>query len=372
MRFTTLLTVAAVFLLAAAPTDPDAAFKAGDFAAARQGYASQVAAQPNDVNAKLGLATTELYGNDVAAAQRDLQSVLALDPSNARAQRLERTIAMRTPKNGEFQITQTGDVVLPFVSERPLPTVRMRINGVDASMMIDTGAPGVELSSAFARAHHFALKNVGMGIFAGGKKAPIQEAHVDVLSADGLTVRNIRAGVVPGPPHSTIDGVIGTGVFTHFLATIDYPRHRLVLRPRDAQLPAAPIASVPMWLVGDHFLFANASINGGAPELFNIDSGAPIGVQLTKASMDAAQIAPQSDKPQQFFGGGGPVTVFPLLAQSVAIGGARQTHVPGVYFPNGDQYGIFPFTVAGTVSGGFLSRYAVTFDFKAMRLILTQ
>jgi hypothetical protein len=176
-----------------------------------------------------------------------------------------------------------------------------------------------------------------------------------------------------GPvPDASIDAVVGTTFFTHFLTTIDYVHNRLILRSRDAQPPAAPVASVPMWLVGDHFIFAGASINNGPAELFNIDSGAPIGVQLTKASMDAAHIAPQTDKPQTFIGGGGPVTVFPLVAQTVAIGSARQTNVPGVYFPNGDQYGIFPFTVAGTVSGGFLSRYAVTFDFKAMRLILTQ
>lgn len=371
MRFTTLLTVAAVFLLAAAPTDPDAAFKAGDFAAARQGYASQVAAQPNDVNARLGLATTELYGNDVAAAQRDVQSALALDPSNVRAQRLERTIAMRTPKNGEFAITQHGNAVLPFVVQQPLPIVRMQINGVNARVVIDTGAPVMAVSEAFATAHHLNVTNAGEGTFAGGRRAKIATTVLQRVTAGPVTVSNVSALVGPVPDPS-IDAVVGTAFFSHFLATIDYVHNRLILRPRDAQPPAASLASVPMWLVGDHFLFANASVNGGTPQLFNIDSGAPIGVQLTKASMDAAQIAPQSDKPQQFFGGGGPVTVFPLVAQSVAIGGARQTHVPGVYFPNGDQYGIFPFTVAGTVSGGFLGRYAVTFDFKAMRLILTQ
>jgi hypothetical protein len=42
---------------------------------------------------------------------------------------------------------------------------------------------------------------------------------------------------------------------------------------------------------------------------------------------------------------------------------------PGTYFPDGDQYGIFPFAVAGTISHEFLKQGAVTFDFAAMKLI---
>jgi len=42
---------------------------------------------------------------------------------------------------------------------------------------------------------------------------------------------------------------------------------------------------------------------------------------------------------------------------------------PGTYFPDGDQYGIFPFAVAGTISHEFLKHGAVTFDFAAMKLI---
>ena len=42
----------------------------------------------------------------------------------------------------------------------------------------------------------------------------------------------------------------------------------------------------------------------------------------------------------------------------------------GVYFPDHDQYGIFPFTVAGTVSHEFFRKTAVTFDFATMHLII--
>lgn len=77
-----------------------------------------------------------------------------------------------------------------------------------------------------------------------------------------------------------IDGVVGTTYFERFLATIDYPRNRLVLRPRSPansaafQSRAAALrdATVPCYLVGDHFVIAPAEVNdtGG---LFLFDSG---------------------------------------------------------------------------------------------------
>jgi hypothetical protein len=44
--------------------------------------------------------------------------------------------------------------------------------------------------------------------------------------------------------------------------------------------------------------------------------------------------------------------------------------VPGLYFPNGDQYGIFPFKVAGTLSHEFFRGTALTFDFTSMQLVV--
>jgi hypothetical protein len=51
------------------------------------------------------------------------------------------------------------------------------------------------------------------------------------------------------------------------------------------------------------------------------------------------------------------------------LGSMTVDKVPGSYTPNGDQYGIFPFEVAGTLSHMFFRHSRVTFDFEAMRLI---
>ena len=374
MQSTALFALVAATVLLGVALNPDAAFKAGDFEAARQGYLQQLHRNPNDAAALVGIATVELYDNDLSGAQRDLRRAIEIDPSNARAQRLNRTLAMRIGKIGEFRITQSSDAVLPFISEAPLPVVRMSIDGTPANVAIDTGAPILVVTDAFARAHNLRVTDAGEGTFAGGRHAPVQEAMIADVSIGSLTVKNVRASVFAGPglvsPAGPIDGIIGTAFFAHFLTTIDYPNHRLILRPAGTVPDVKSVADVPMWLVGDHFIFAKGSVNDGPQELLNVDSGAGFGVQLTKAVLDAAHITPRADQPQSFMGGGGATRILPFVADSVSLGGAQQTGVSGVYFPDGDQYGVFPFAVAGTVSGGFLRRYAVTFDFKSMRMSL--
>jgi hypothetical protein len=113
-------------------------------------------------------------------------------------------------------------------------------------------------------------------------------------------------------------------------------------------------------------------VNDAEPGLFMVDSGAQFGVSLTRAALDAAHITPDADRAETFLGGGGETRILPFTVSSLAIGDARGTDVAGAFFPDGDPYGRFPFTIAGTVSGGFLRHYAVTFDFRAMRLSLAR
>ena len=371
---TTLAAGVAVLLLGASP-DADAAFKAGNFADARAGYAAVVAKAPQDVNALLGLATTELYDNQLDRARADVERALKIDATNERAKRIARTIAIRAGRPGEFQISQAHDVALPFRSEDPLPMVTMKINGVAAHVVIDTGAPAFVLTGAFAKAHGFKIRDAGMGTFAGGRQAPIEETTIDDISADGLSVRNVPASVMEGPglssPSGTVDAIIGTAFFSHFLTTIDYPRHQLLLRAATNASPDRSTTSVPMWFVGDHFVFARAQIDGGAPALFLIDTGSDIAVNLTKATLTATGIAADG-KPEPFMGGGGETTVIPVTVPSLQLGDVVQRSVRGVTFPEGDPLQLFPFTAAGIISGGFFKDYAVTFDFRSMQLVLSR
>jgi hypothetical protein len=70
-------------------------------------------------------------------------------------------------------------------------------------------------------------------------------------------------------------------------------------------------------------------------------------------------------------GGGGTVTAVPFVAQRIAVGSAVRQRIAGTYTPQGDPFGLFPFTVWGAISNDFLRPYAYTVDFDAMKIVLS-
>lgn len=250
---------------------------------------------------------------------------------------------------------------MPFLTTDPLPVLPVTVNGVATNFFIDTGAPDIVLTADFA------------------KRLRLTAPHVASLRVGDAQVANVPANVLALPPTMgpyRIGGILGTGFLYRFLATIDYAHGMLQLRPKSdsPQVESAAQArhadAVPMWLVGDHFIFATGHVNNAAPALFNIDTGgAGFGVQLTKAQIDAAHITPDMARAQKGQGGGGAATAAPFTA-NVTLGTTTVTGVPGLYFVSGDQYSIFPFTVGGTITHGFFRRMRVTFDFSTMRLLL--
>jgi hypothetical protein len=329
----------------------DAAFQRGDFAAALTDYAAQVVANPNDSAALLGLGTVELYRNDLINAKKHLMQAQGIDPNDPVIERRLRVVSQREKKPGEFEIAMQGSqAVVPFMVTDPLPLLHAKINGHGATLLIDTGAPAIGLTPDAAKRFGVASRSAGQGVFAGGRHAEVQEGRVESVELTDVTVRGVPAAILPGAidlggPH--VDGAIGTIFLAQFLSTIDYRRGELILRPRSKsstfELNASAIGAArePMWLVGDHFIFAGATVNGAPDGLFNIDTG-----------------------------GAGPARAVPFSVNSVSLATFTQRNVPGLYFPNGDQYGIFPFTVAGTLSHEFFRKAALSFDFDAMQVIV--
>lgn len=376
------LFLAVVTLSHLAQSSPgDLAFQRGDFAQALDDYAGQVASNPNNGAALLGLGTVELYDNDLTTAKRHLMQAQLLDPTNTTIERRLRTIDERQGLPGQFLTEMHGaPAVVPFVATDPLPLLRAKINGHDALMVIDTGAPAIGLTPSAAKRFGVASQTAGEGIFAGGRRAEVQRGHIDSIVLPEITVRSVPAAILPGSidlGDYHVDGAIGTAFLERFLSTIDYEHGQLILRPRsqaaefERKVSEKGAAAQSMWLVGDHFIFARARVNGLPEGLFNIDTGgAGLGVQLTAASLKAAAIVPDASKAQDFIGGGGPARAIPFSVDSIRFGSFTQRDVPGLYFPNGDQFGIFPFDVAGTLSHEFFRKTALTFDFDAMRMVV--
>ncbi len=56
---------------------------------------------------------------------------------------------------------------------------------------------------------------------------------------------------------------------------------------------------------------------------------------------------------------------------AVAAGSFTEHDVPGLYFPDANQFQIFPFQVGGLLSHEFFRKTELSFDFDAMKLIVT-
>jgi tetratricopeptide (TPR) repeat protein len=361
----------------------DSAFARGDFNEAFREYSAAVAASPGDFDALLGLGTIDLYRGDLVAAQVYIARALQINSSDARAQRRMRALQEIQGKAGDFDVSmKRGETDIPFVATDPLPMVRARIDGKDGLFLIDTGAPGVELTARAAARLGVQMHEAGEGVFAGGMKAQVFAGRVDSIEFPGALIRGVPVGELPSAMPTELggrsyDGVIGTKLLRRFLTTLDYRAGKLVLRLRsdserfEAAARARNAAIVPMWLVPDHFIFARATVNGTFDGLFSIDTGgAGIGIALTKASLAAANITPDESKASSGFGGGGKVRVVPFNAATVSLGSFNQHDVSGLFTPSGDPYGRFPFTVAGALSHEFFRTSALTFDFSAMKLII--
>ncbi len=386
MRARILLFVGAIVLAGAASADPpampppDPIFASGDFAAAEQHYAATLAQTPNDAAALAGLARIRLYQERRDEARKLANQALAVDPANPLAKRVMAGATLRdaafAPDVYKIDMPK-GGTRIAFETTDPLPVVKVRIAGRDVYFLIDTGGPDLVLDTAFAAELGLQTSAAGQGTFAGGQQAAVMRAVLPEVQFGAATVRAIPIAVlatrVMSPkPDLRIDGVVGTGFLMHFLSTLDYVHGALILRPRSdsAAFERSAKGAVPMWLVGDHFLFARGRI-GTAPEgLFNIDTGLEgAGLQATRATLDAAGITPDPSKVQSGRGGGGMVRFITFKA-SASLGSLTEPDVDGVYTPDGDQFGLFPFTVAGTLSHGFFRAHSLTFDFVAMKIVV--
>jgi predicted aspartyl protease len=384
--FGALLGVAVMFcsLGASAPPAPSltdraqAAYLAGDFGTAQADFAQAVAVNPDDPVARLGLGRIELYGNQLDRAQVDLQRAIDLHGDAAAAQRLLAGLRMRRAGAAAYDNVLTQGIVrIPFVQRDPLPMIAVKADGVDALFLIDTGAPTVVIDPDFAKELGVQARAAGTGTFAGGRQAPVSAAVLPHLTLGSVTLDRVRVNVLPTRelPFGNgrrIDGVLGTGVLMHFLSTLDYGGNQLMLRPRGATMDTAGATIVPMWLVGDHFMFARGSINDAPVGLLLVDTGlAGGGVMPSAAEVNAAHIALDRAHAGTGIGGGGPVTIVPFVAARVSLGSFVRQNVSGSYTPEGSPLGAFPFKVDGVVSHQFFSPGSITFDFAAMQLRLT-
>jgi hypothetical protein len=377
---------------AAAGPDPDQLFRQGRFAAADRGYARLLAADPGDARAWAQRGYIALLSNRFGDTERFLGAAIKLAPGDtvsmsrladcyvrrgdfARAVPLLRAAgdqigaAQYAAITGTpYQISGASSARLPFLTLDPLPSVGAAVNGTTAPFTLDTGAT-FTFSAAMAKAAGVkpaatVLVNHGSG------PVPGYIGVVDSLRLGQIEVRNIPVvwddvSFTASPGDGQPVGVIGTTLFYHFQLTMDYAGCALGIRRPGAGRPAG-VATAPLWLAPDHFIFSSGSVGKVEPGLVLVDTGGVgLGAVLTEAQAAAAGVIPDYGKPETDFG----VTVYPCAAD-VALGGVARQDTPGVVGPVPSPVE-FGFDYLGALSHDFFKPLSVTFDFTAMAAYIT-
>jgi predicted aspartyl protease len=399
-------------------------FKVGQFDEARKGYAQLADKNPNDYSAVLQLGRIALLSNQLEDAKKWLEQALRLRPSDTDAKVMlaeafyrrddfqqaaatlngvdvstnkliiEQYPTLNAAKlesfKGETPYELHGDgeaTQLKFIRTDPLPLVNVRVNGgEEVTFFIDTGGSEVTLDTEFAK--ELGLPHFGdvQGTFSGGEHTQVGQSRIQSLTLGDWTVTNLPIATMPlrqlskGLGAKRIDGVLGTTLFYHFLATLDFRNGELVLRRKNAQTQEQFAAAssgrsvaVPFWIASDHFMVGWGRVNTLPPALLFVDTGlAGAGVKLAESAIKKAGIKLDEDKAYSGAGGAGKLKIVPYTVSQLSFGDIQEHNVPGLYdgpFPWEHAFGFY---LAGMVGHDFFKPYAVTFDFQAMRIVLQQ
>jgi hypothetical protein len=399
----------------------DRLFQAGKFAEAGKLYSQIVTQNPEDYSATLHLGRIALLSNRLDDAQKWLEKAIALKPGDAdpkvmlaeafyRRDDFQKAVASlkgvdvssnkliteqypclnvaklesfkgQTPYELHGNGTSTR---LKFVRTDPLPVVNVRVNGGDeVTFFIDTGGSEVSLDTEFAKELGVPQFGSVQGTFSGGQHTDVQLGRIESLTVGDWTIKNLPTAMLPlrqlseGLGVKQMNGIIGTTLFYHFLATMDYPRGELVLRRKDAksleEFTKSPVkrVTVPIWMASDHFMVGWGRVETIPPTLLFVDSGlVGAGVKLAESVIKDAGIKLEENKATEGAGGGGTLKIVPYTVHQLSFGDIKEENVPGLYDGPFPWENMFGFHLAGMVGHDFLKPYAVTFDFQNMQIFL--
>ena len=401
----------------------DRLFQAGKFAEAGKIYAQIAAQDPKDYPAILRLGRIALLSNRLDDAQKWLERALPSQPADADAKVM---LAEAFYRRDDFQKAAAAlngvDVSSNKLIISQYPTLNIaklesfkgqtpyEVQGDGTSTRLKflqnrSAAAGQRARQRRRRGHllhryrrfggrarhgirqgarHSAIRGGARHLFRRPARRGAAMGGSRSLAIGDWTVKNLPAAMLPlrqlsqglgGQAHRRI---IGTTLLYHFLATMDFPHGELVLRRKTAksleQLTATSSGkrtAVPFWIAGDHFMVGWGRVDALPPALLFVDTGiAGAGIKLAQSVIKQAGIKLEEDKASEGVGGGGKLKIVPYTVSRVSFGDIHEDNVPGLYdgpFPWEHSFGFY---LAGMVGHDFFMPYAVTFDFRNMRIFL--
>src|SRR5213076_2441141 len=281
-----------------------------------------ISLRPNDTDAKVMLAEAFYRRDDFQRAAASLNDVDVSSNKLIIEQYPTLNVAMLESFKGQtpYELQGNGTSThVKFVKTDPLPVVNVRVNGgKEVTFFIDTGGSEVTLDTDFAKelcAPQFAAVQ---GTFSGGQHTEVRLGRIESLTIGDWTIKNVPTAMLPlrqlseGFGVKQIDGIIGTTLFYHFLASMDYPHGQLVLRRKTAESleqfkkSSGKKVVVPIWMVCDHFMVGWGRVETLPPTLLFVDTGLTgAGVKLAESVIKQTGIKLEENRAAEGAGGGG-------------------------------------------------------------------
>ena len=272
------------------------------------------------------------------------------------------------PDHGPESTRLPNDGVdVPMLRTRHLPAVQVRVNGQGPFLFgIDTGGAGTaRIDSALAA--RLGLETVGevlAGDPSGKNPRRMRLVKVDSIEVGGARFAGLTAAVRnynEMPRDEQVDGIIGFGLFSGCLFTLDYPADRV--RLRSGELPAANGADVVDYRDRHGIPSITIGVAGRAMEA-DVDAGSMGGIILPESEMASLPLA---SKPVVVGKARTVSNTFEIKAADldgdVTIGGIT-LHRPTVEFQ--------PILPMANLGSRVLRDYAITFDQKNRRMRLVR
>ena len=153
-------------------------------------------------------------------------------------------------------VAPARSATVPIKLAGTLSLVSVVLNGVTATLLLDTGATLTVLDPAFARRASIEVPANApkmRGIVVGGQRYAVPFVKVGSMAVGDATVEGIDVGILEGSGQiAGVDGLLGGNFLSHFKITIDRAARRLTLEPSRPSQPAATVVAPGTAARGDH------------------------------------------------------------------------------------------------------------------------
>jgi len=280
-----------------------------------------------------------------------------------------------TPK---YELATSAPIDLPYRESAGLLLVKGRVDGTDASFVLDTGAPVTVLVNGPR------LAPLALDTSKARKLGPADNPAVPVgiikrgltLQFGGLRLSELSAVVIEGSnmpcrerfEAAGFQGVIGADLMRRFVVEVDPAAQRIRLHDPAGWTPSATLGTLPLEFSGG-LPFMQAELRdpaGAVPLRLLVDTGSNDSLSLIAGSRPELAI-PEQAQPRESCYVAGTRKLWRGAPRDLALGEAVATKIPTSY-EDGDS--VLRGERHGSVGLGLLKRYVFAIDYPGKRIVL--